>query len=284
MTSRPATTAPPATEPHRHLIRSELTKVRSTRILAVGVGLAVGLSLLIVALVAAAMAQHGSYCAAPGASCSSGALRPDPTVTLLGLMGDGSTPGLGMLVLMAVGAMVLLVEYRYGTIGTTLMVTPQRRRVAWAKAAVVAVLTAVVAFGVALASALVFTAIGGSAASRVEPLGADGLLRDLRTAAVVTAAAVFALALALLLRNAIAAVAVALLWPTLIEVLVPAFFADSGARVAGLMPFVNARRFIGMETGGDFLWSPAVSGVYFLAVVVVIFLAGTEVLSRTDHR
>jgi ABC-2 type transport system permease protein len=266
------------------LVRSEWTKLTSIRLLTLCVALSTVLSVGIVALLALAMNQHESYCAQPDASCSSEPLRPDVTISIAGMLGDGGTPGIGMLVLMLLGVMCLMVEYRYGTIGTTFMATPQKWRVVAAKAAVVGACAVVVGFVATLLAGLVFQGLGGPAASEVHPWSAQALAGYGKSALVVLGATAFALGVAALVRNVVAAVALVLLWPTIIEKLLPSLLPSVGEKLSGLLLFTNARHFAGLTPGDGFPWGAAASGAYFVALCVLLLVVGTAVLHRSDVR
>lgn len=259
------------------LVRAEWTKLTSTPFLALTAALAVGLSLLVTALLGAAMGSREAYCAVN--ECVQGTLRPHETVVTAGVLGDGM-PGAGLSVLMLLGAMSLLVEHRTRTLSTSFMVVPRRERVVLTKAAVVSVVAFVLGLATMVLSGLAFNNLGGLAASHIDPLSGELWGIYLRTALVLGVAAVFGLAVAALTWSMVVTVATVLLWPLFMELLIPAALPQLGAELAALMPFANARHFVGMQDGLDFPWGPLGSGVYFLVVVLVLFAAGTVVTAR----
>lgn len=265
------------------LLRSEWTKLRSTGLLTVAVAAAVGLSVLVTALVGLAMGSREAYCAAPGAACRRPGFDSDTTVVTAGVLGDG-VPGAGLSALMLLGALCLLVEYRYRTIGTTFMVTPRRWPVLLAKASVVTV-AAFVAGGVAtVLSGVVFRWVGGLASADIDPWSSEAAGIYLRTALVAAGAALFALAIAAIIRNVLVTAAVVVLWPALLETLLPSLVPSIGERIAGFLPFVNARHFVGMQDGIAPPWDRIGSGIYFLLVVLALLGAGAAVIRRADVR
>lgn len=84
-----------------------------------------------------AMGSAEEVCSRPGRNCGGEPLRPDVRVSTVGMIGDG-TPGPGLSVLMVLAALIVSVEHRYRTIGTTFMVTPRRSVVLLAKMTIAA--------------------------------------------------------------------------------------------------------------------------------------------------
>lgn len=266
------------------LVRAEWTKWSSTRTTLTYGGAAVGLSVALTALLGLAMNQAHAACARPEATCSKPPLVAPDTIVTAGLLGDG-TPGAGLIALMLLGAATVLVEYRYGTFGTTFLATPQRGSVLGVKAGLTLVVVFVLAAVAALASGVVFALVGGGAAQDIDPWSATSLGVSLRSAAVVAFAAVGAVALAALVRGAIAVVTIVVIWPLILEPLLPSFLPGSGETVAGLLPFVNARYFIGLGgTGADIPWGPAAAGRYFAVSMVGLLTLGVLVTNRTTVR
>lgn len=266
------------------LVRAEWTKWNSTRTALTYGGSAVGLSVLVTALLAVAMNQAHSTCAAPGATCSKPPLIAPDTIVTAGLLGDG-TPGAGLIALMLLGAATILVEYRYGTLGTTFLATPRRWPVVGVKAGLTLAVAFVLAAVAAVSSGVVFVLLGGGAARDVDPWSVASLGISLRSAAVVAFAAVGAVALAALVRNTIAVVTIVVMWPLVLEPLLPSFVPSSGEAAAGLLPFVNARFFIGLGDGGaDIPWGQQAAGVYFAAWMLALLAAGAVVTNRATVR
>lgn len=264
------------------LVAAEWTKWTSTSVLIRYGGAGVALSIGITALIAVAMSQANDYCAEPGHDCSSPPIEADNVIATAGIMGDG-TPGAGLIALMLLGATCVLVEYRYGTIGTAFFATPQRWRVILAKVG----LTAGVAFAAMLIAAplssLVFKLLGGNAADAVEPWSAQTALISLRTAAVVALAAAGAVGVAAAIRNSLGVIGLIVLWPLVIEPLLPSMIPGAADVAMGLLPFANARYFIGL--GGsevDFLWGQMAAGAYFAVVMAAVVGSGVATTERAN--
>ncbi|MET0866050.1 MAG: hypothetical protein ABWZ98_17090 [Nakamurella sp.] len=265
------------------LLESEWTKLRSTRLLVLAAAAAIGLSVLVTTLLGVAMGSREAYCAAPDAACRHPGFDSDTTIVTAGVLGDG-VPGAGLSAVMLLGALCLLVEYRHHTIATAFMATPRRWPVLLAKAGVISA-AAFVTGGVAtILSALAFRLVGGRAAAGIDPWSADAVDIYLRTALVAAVAALFALGLAAIIRNVLVTAAVVVLWPALFETLLPSLLPGVGEQIAGFLPFVNARNFVGMQDGITLPWGQLGSGIYFLLVVLALLTAGMAVVRRADVR
>lgn len=265
------------------VLHAEWTKLRSTRLLAVAAGATVALSVLVTTLLGLAMGSREQFCAAPGASCRTPAMDVDTTIVTAGMLGDG-VPGAGLSAVLLLGALCLLVEYRHRTIGTSLMVTPRRWPVLLAKGGVVGAAGAVAGGIATVLSAVVFGWVGGLAADGIDPWSADAAGIYLRTALVAGVAALFALAVAAIIRNVLVTAAVVVLWPALFETLLPSLLPGIGEQIAGYLPFVNARHFVGMQDGIAMPWGQLGSGIYFLVVVIALLAVGCGVIRRADVR
>ncbi|MDN5851473.1 MAG: hypothetical protein L0K86_01255 [Actinomycetia bacterium] len=266
------------------VVGAEWSKWTSTSLLARYVGTGVALSVGIAGLIAVAMDQANDYCAEPGHDCSSPPIEADNVIATAGIMGDG-TPGAGLIALMLRGATCVLVEYRYGTIKTAFFATPQRWRVILAKVVLTAGIAFVAILIAAPLSSLVFKLLGGTAADMVEPWSAQTALISLRTATVVALAAAGAVGVAAAIRNSMGAIGLIVMWPLVIEPLLPSMLPGAADVVAGFLPFANARYFIGL--GGsevDFFWGQMAAGGYFAAVMAAVVGVGVAVTERANIR
>lgn len=264
----------------RAVVSSEWTKLISTRMMAVCVQLAVTLSVGAVALLAIAMASADASCARAGSDCSGEPLRPDVLVSTFGVIGDG-TPGLGLASVMILGALVVCAEYRHGTIGTTFIATPRRSDVLLAKAAIVMTLAAVVGLLATVLSAATFAWLGGGTTEALELASPQALRTYATVTIVVTLSAGIAVAVGSIVRNSVVAVTIVITWPAIVEPLLTAL-PGIGARVADVLPYANARHFIGLDGGAEPPWTWSVSGVYLLVVTVVAMLAALVHQSHSD--
>ena len=87
--------------------------------------------------------------------------------------------------------------------------------------------------------------------------------------------------IALLLRQTAGTVALMLIWFMGLEQifrLVPKFGAD----IVGYLPFENLNAFVNELTLDGVGWGPYGSGAYFVAWVIVAWVAGVVVLQRRD--
>ena len=266
------------------VVGAEWTKWASTSMLVRYVGSAVVLSVAIASLLAVAMDHANDYCAEARHDCSSPPIEADNTIATAGVMGDG-TPGAGLIALMLLGAMCVLTEYRYKTIGTTFFATPQRWRVVMAKVGLVAgVAFAAILIATPLSS-LAFKLIGGTAADVVAPWSAQTALISLRCAIVVALAAAGSVGLAAVFRSTLGVVALIVLWPLVLEPLLPSMLPGATDAAAGLMPFANARNFIGLGAADvDFFWGELASGAYFAVFMAAVVGIGVAVTERVNVR
>lgn len=266
------------------LTRAEWTKWNSTRTTLTYGATAVGLSIVITALLGLLMNQAHAACARPEATCSLTPIVAPNTIVTAGLLGDG-TPGAGLIALMLLGAATVLVEYRYGTLGTTFLATPRRGSVLAVKAGLTAIVAFILATIAAVVSGAVFVLVGGGAAQGIDPWSIETLNISIRSGAMIAMAAAAAVGLAAIIRNTIVVVTIIVIWPLVLEPLLPSFIPVSGATVAGFLPFINARYFIGLgNADADILWTPDIAGVYFAAWMITLLLAGTLVTKRATIR
>ena len=156
-----------------------------------------------------------------------GPLGPFPTVTI-----GQSLAGafVGLIVIVAVAAMIFSTEYRRGLIRTTLAATPRRGAVLAAKAVVIGA----VAFAVGLVAAVVSIAVGvPKEENQGQVLLSAPVLTEVRviigTAAMLAVAAVFAVALGAILRRSAAAITIAV-----VTVVLPFLLAALNVLPAGV--------------------------------------------------
>jgi ABC-type transport system involved in multi-copper enzyme maturation permease subunit len=222
-----------------------------------------------------------------------------PLVAGPGSAGPTSTFGqplaglfIGLIVVAVVGAMFFTVEYRRGLIRTTLAADPRRGRVLAAKA----VVSAVVAFVVGLAAAILAISIGlprqRNQGSYILPVSTFTEVRVIvGTAAMVALAAVLAVAIGAMLRRSAAAVTVAIVaivLPFLLAVTV--LPASAGAWLMRLSP---AAGFAIEQSIPNYPQAPAVfspaqgnyplspwAGFAVLGAWVAVALAGAYLLLR----
>jgi ABC-2 type transport system permease protein len=194
------------------LIRTELLRLRTTR---ATWGLLAAAVLLIAAGSAAVLTGVGGVGGAPRGSVQ---LRDD----LL------SVSGIGLFPVLLLGVVAITGEFHHRTATSTFLVTPDRRRVLAAKAAVAALIGPVVALGL-LALAYAIGAVAGAV-----DVTLDGRLAEVAARSMVVAAlwAVLGVAVGTAVRQQTAAVVLPLLWLLVVEQLLPAY------HLTGLLPWL----------------------------------------------
>jgi ABC-2 type transport system permease protein len=154
---------------------------------------------------------------------------------------------LSQMVMMVMAALAVTTEYRFGTLRTSFLAVPQRSALLLGKTFVVAFLAGVVglvasfgAWGVgSLFAASADLSINTSAEWRL--LAGQGLVFAL--------SAVIAIAIGILIRQSAGAIAIAILWPLVVENLF-GLIPKVGDEMAKYAPFANASSFL--NQGQDF--------------------------------
>ena len=190
--------------------------------------------------------------------------------------------GLGLTVLMVLGAVFITQEYRSGTIRLSFQATPERWRILAAKGLLLggvgatgAVLMAVVAIPLA---ALV------ADPERHGDLGFGSARGTIGALAITCAAAVLlALGIGALVRSTAVAVAVVVLWPAILESTV-AHLPRVGEHLAPFLPLGNAMLGITGKASKnvDYHWGQLGGLTYFVCFAVVVFFAGVWAIERRD--
>jgi ABC-2 type transport system permease protein len=190
--------------------------------------------------------------------------------------------GFGMTVLMALGAVFITQEYRSGTIRLSFQATPARWRVMAAKGLLLA--------GVGAAGAILMAAAAIPLAGLVADPERHGDL-GLGTAGVMiaalattcAAAVLLALGIGALVRSTAVAVAVVVLWPTMLEATV-ARLPGVGEPLAPFLPFRNVAFAITGRTppNVDYLWGQVGALAYFVGIAAVAYVAGVWAVERRD--
>lgn len=167
-------------------------------------------------------------------------------------------------------------EYATGSIRSTLQWTPVRRNVVQAKAVVLAP----VLFFYGLVMATIAAVAGGLMAGSWADWDARTLLTDLLSVAFyLTAAGLFSLGLAWIIRSTAGTLTAAFL----LLLVLPLMLGESGLRIlvwtAALLPGGAGQNFLTNTTAP---LSPTLSAVVLLAWVALALLAGIRILSRRD--
>ncbi len=191
---------------------------------------------------------------------------------------------LGVPVLMILSALTVTGEYRTSMIRTTFMATPRRSRVLLAKAVVAMSLSGLLAAVMALGSMVLVRAMLDDRQGVLLALDRGGPWRTIGAITLYAVlAALFAVALAALLRHSAAVIAVLLLLPFVVEPLL-GVMPGVGSRVGPLFPFANANAFTEIPWLQSFSmwWGPVGSACYFAGVAAAMFGAALVVVARRD--
>ncbi|MBX5330773.1 ABC transporter permease [Rhodococcus fascians] len=204
-----------------------------------------------------------------------------PPTTAYDVVGSG-VGGLGIMVLMILGALTVTSEYRFGLIRTTFQAITNRASVLGAKALIVGVYGAVLSLVLAFGALFLAKSIAGEEAGALLSFDVDGTWRVVYgTAVLAFVQIVLAVAVGALIRQSAGAIAVLLLWPLLIENLV-GIIPKVGEKIQPFLPFKNADHFLGGSAGTDFHWGPVGSLIYFVVFTAVIFGVAVFVVNRRD--
>jgi ABC-2 type transport system permease protein len=242
----------------KDLVAAEWLKLRTTRLLYGSVPAALALSFAAVA---------GAVLSADGAAEleSTGGIRDALSVT-----------GAGAILVLVVGILISAGEYRHGTAADTFLTTPRRNRVVAAKLTVgaglglaVGVITSLASLGIA---GLLYSVEGATF-----PLG-DGEVWLILGGALVytTLFAILGVALGVLIRNQVLAIASALAWLAVIEHTLVTIIPDVGR----WLPVAAGQAIV--RTNLDDLLSPLAGVAVLTAYGAAIALAGIRVATTRD--
>jgi ABC-2 type transport system permease protein len=191
----------------------------------------------------------------------------------------------GVPVLMVLSSMMMTGEYRSGMIRMTFAASPNRTLVVVAKAVVAAVVSAMYTVVLVVAAVIVARLTAGPLLGARLSLTETGVWRVAGALALFAAlAAVLGVAVGTLLRYAAGAVAVLLLWPLVVEPIL-GNLPNIGSQVGPYLPFGNAFVFADVQwlfPVYSMPWDRLGSLVYFAAIVALVFVAATVVVSRRD--
>ena len=190
---------------------------------------------------------------------------------------QGGAVQLGLFVVMVMAALAVTTEYRFGIIRTTFQAVPNRTSVVANKALVLAVVAALLGELVAFASLFLARIISDS------PLALAGAADWRATAGVglvFALAAMFAVAIGVIVRQSAGAIAFLLLFPIAVENLVQ-LIPRVGDDIHRWMPFTSAQRFLGQGFNPDAL-GPWPSLGYFALIVAVVLGVAVLVVNTRD--
>lgn len=194
---------------------------------------------------------------------------------------------LGMYVFMVLAALTVTTEYRFGTIRSTYLASPNRVTVLLAKTVLVVILGAVVGIFVSLAAFYLAKTLAKDPPSAFTLSTADDWRQVAGHALLYAIAGVIAVAVGTLLRQTAGAVALLLLWPLLVEGLF-GLIPTVGEKVGPWLPFRSATTFVSpTRSEGAFQLDPSgptpVQGLLvFLATAVVLWVIAAVVVNRRD--
>jgi ABC-2 type transport system permease protein len=244
------------------LVRAELLKLRTNRLMP---------AIAAITVVLVGLTVSASILAAGRAQGTFGLDTPEGVRNVLGSAWPAAT------IVLILGILAMSGEMRHGTITSTFLVTPDRRRVVMAKLAtygIVGLASAAAALAVAFAIALPWLA-----AKDVDVVMDAGLVTVV-VGSLLGAILYGALGVGIgaLIRNQAAAVAVALVWSFLVEGMLVSLLPEVGKWLPG-----GAASALGgaATTGGDLLpvWGGGLLlGCYALAVAA----AGSRAVIRND--
>ncbi len=201
-----------------HLIRAELLKLRTTRMLYLN---ALGALVFVPLSVATSILTAGDPGAGPALTTSEG---------LRGVMSAASS---GSLVILMLGVLIMAGEFRHNTATSTFLISPDRSQVVRAKliaAAIVGVLLAVAASVLTLAIALPWLA---SKHVDVDVLSGDVVPVLLGGIAATGLSALVGVGVGSIVRNQTVAIAGAAVWVLVVEGLLVSFAPDVGRWLPG---------------------------------------------------
>ncbi|MBC6449151.1 hypothetical protein [Actinokineospora xionganensis] len=184
----------------------------------------------------------------------------------------------GLMVVMVMAALAITTEYRFSTIRSTFQAIPNRTAALLAKTLVVALLAMVIGELAAFGSFGIATLIQPEANLAISSAADWRLVAG--TGLVYGLSAVLAVAVGVLLRQSAGAISVLMIWPLLVETLVPVI-PRVGDDIAKWLPFTAVDQFLAGPTGNPPL-SPWGSLAYFAGVCVVLLAAALVTANKRD--
>lgn len=191
-------------------------------------------------MIIAAVLSIGLAALATGFATGPDEAQVTPAMTQFGV-------GLGQMVIMVMAALAVTTEYRFGTIRTSFQAVPQRSALLLNKTLVVAVLAAVIGLIAAFGSWAVGSLLASGADMSINTAADWRLLYG--QGVLYALSAVIAVAVGVLLRQSAGAIAVLILWPLLVESLLP-LIPKIGDDMQKWAPFANGTQFV--NGGQDF--------------------------------
>jgi ABC-2 type transport system permease protein len=233
-------------------------------------------------MIVAAVLSIGLAALATGLATGADEAQVTPAMSQFGV-------GLGQMVMMVMAALAVTTEYRFNTIKTSFQAVPQRASLLLNKTIVVASLAGLVGLVAAFGSWAIGNLLAGTADMSIDSANDWRLLAG--QGLVYALAAVFAIAVGILIRQSAGAIAILILWPLLVESLLP-LIPKIGDDLQKWTPFTNATRYInggqdmglaGADAAGpSTALSPWMALLYFAAWAVGFLVIALVVASRRD--
>jgi ABC-2 type transport system permease protein len=245
----------------RSLIAAELLKLRTTRMLAVCIGVVVLFAAVLPIIIGAGAGHRGEP--PLGASSLADFLRAPAQLT-------------GGAVLL-IGLLAAAGEFRHRTIFSTRLAEPRTTRLLAAKLITLAAVGLVIGFAMELVATAVGTIVLARHHTAVEPL-AHGVPRfALVVPAVIALQGVLGVAVGALLRNTAAAIGATLIWAFVIEGILP--IITNRPHLTSWLPSGAIREIISSHTGPGQLVPVAAAAV--LLTYAAVLVTATVVLDRS---
>ncbi|AEI08517.1 ABC transport system permease protein [Corynebacterium resistens DSM 45100] len=267
-----------------NVINSEWIKLRTTKSLAWTTGLvlffSLGMALLMGGMTGYSLAND------PG-------VKKDPELYAIlasGISVDSAINGLtliGMMIIIIQAVMFVTGEYGSNVSKPTLLATPKRVPVPFAKLLVYGVFATVLTFITSLLSVVAMRwAVGWNLDNPqlMEQLDFNGDAWTIigRLCLKVFLVVALSIGVGYLLRHTAGSIALLLLWPLLVEGLLVSLLPKIKDWLPPYMPFNNIDEAISLREVVDAPWGQIGSIIYFAAWAVAIFVAGVIVLQRRD--
>lgn len=181
---------------------------------------------------------------------------------------------------LVLGVLATAGEARHGTMASTLLVAPRRRRLAAAKVASVASVAAVMAVGSVAITGLLGTLVLESAGVATASVRGDVALTALAVVGIAVVYAAAGVGLGLAVRDQTAAIAGALVWVTVVENVLPIVLR--APTLSRWMPGGAARSVLTAVAPEPDLLAPAVGAALLVAVVGGLVSVGITVFGVRD--
>lgn len=266
-----------------NVIQSEWIKLRTTKSLYWTTALVLVLSL------GMAMLMGG----VTGSSLTSEEIKKDPeayAVIASGISPESALTGMtliGVMIIIIQAVMFVTSEYSSNVSKPTLLATPKRISVPFAKLLVYGVFATVLSFITSILCMFVMRwALSWNIKEDklLEPMdfNGDAWTTIFRLCLKIFLVVALSIGVGYLLRHTAGSIALLLLWPLLVEGILIGLLPKVKDWLPPYMPFGNIDAAVGLRDVSDAPWGQIGSMLYFAAWAVVVFAAGVIVLKRRD--